>query len=613
MAENRKQLRKRLDRAEAVVDALRDGEADAIVGKDGVALLRLREVERALRESEERLRLASDAARLGVFEWDVTVDAPRWINERMFEIFGRTRDQGPLSRAEFVAEVLHPDDVEPFHQAIAEAQQGDRLFRFTCRICRSGDGEQRWIEYSGRFDCALDGTPQRLTGVIWDITDRKQAEVALRDLNETLEQRVEERTAELETTVARLRDEAARRELAERQLLDRSAHLEELNRELQRRAEQLRDLAVQLSTAEDRERRRLAEVLHDDLQQTLVGVRFQLDMIDRRLGENGEARAALDQVRALVDQAVGQSQSLSHELSPPALHQGLDAGLEWLADRMEAQHGLAVDLDVDAAGEAIAEPLKTFLYKAVRELLFNVVKHAGVRRATVEVTGGTGGLTVAVRDEGHGFDPASLDADDRRPGFGLMRIQERVELLGGRLRIQAEPGEGSTFKISLPDEPPRRPGLTTNGKESDVQSAQGKGNRQAAGEVAPGEAPAVRRTVLLVDDHQVMREGLSLMLEYEPDLDVAGVADNGKQAVDLAGRLRPDVIVMDVSMPVMNGVEATRIIKREFPGIRIVGLTMYEQKRLAREMLEAGADVHLIKTGRSDELLAAIRGEDVEA
>ena len=114
--------------------------------------------------------------------------------------------------------------------------------------------------------------------------------------------------------------------------------------------------------------------------------------------------------------------------------------------------------------------------------------------------------------------------------------------------------------------------------------------------------------ILLADDHRIMREGLASLLAEEGDLEIVGQVDNGEQAIEQARKLRPDVIVMDISMPVMDGIEATRIIKGESPGIRIVGLSMYEQADLTQDMLEAGAEVQLSKAGPSAELLRAIRG-----
>ncbi len=115
--------------------------------------------------------------------------------------------------------------------------------------------------------------------------------------------------------------------------------------------------------------------------------------------------------------------------------------------------------------------------------------------------------------------------------------------------------------------------------------------------------------VLLADDHKVMREGLATLLSEESDIEVVGQAGNGRDAVALARRLRPDVVVMDVSMPVMDGVEAARQIKAGCPDIRIIGLSMSEEKAVANEMLKAGAQSYLRKTDPSERLLAAIRGK----
>jgi DNA-binding NarL/FixJ family response regulator len=116
--------------------------------------------------------------------------------------------------------------------------------------------------------------------------------------------------------------------------------------------------------------------------------------------------------------------------------------------------------------------------------------------------------------------------------------------------------------------------------------------------------------VLLVDDHHVMREGMTLLLAEEPDIQVVGEADNGKAALHLVSQLEPDVVVMDVSMPVMSGIEATRSIKRQYPRVRVIGLSMYEQDDLRDDMLQAGASAYLPKSGQSARLLAAIRGHD---
>jgi DNA-binding NarL/FixJ family response regulator len=115
--------------------------------------------------------------------------------------------------------------------------------------------------------------------------------------------------------------------------------------------------------------------------------------------------------------------------------------------------------------------------------------------------------------------------------------------------------------------------------------------------------------VLLVDDHALVRRGFATLLAGEPDLEVVGEADNGQRAVELTRKLTPDVIVMDVSMPGMNGIDATRAILAEFPTTRVIGLSMFEDPEQPEAMRQAGAVGYLSKNDSAEALLAAIRGE----
>lgn len=113
--------------------------------------------------------------------------------------------------------------------------------------------------------------------------------------------------------------------------------------------------------------------------------------------------------------------------------------------------------------------------------------------------------------------------------------------------------------------------------------------------------------VLLVDDHTVVRRGLRLAFDLEPDLVVVGEAGNGEEAVARVAELLPDVVVMDLLMPVMNGVDATRIIRRQHPQVEVVALTSVLEDRLVIDAVEAGASGYLLKETRPDELFEAVR------
>ncbi|RJP88879.1 MAG: DNA-binding response regulator [Desulfobacteraceae bacterium] len=112
--------------------------------------------------------------------------------------------------------------------------------------------------------------------------------------------------------------------------------------------------------------------------------------------------------------------------------------------------------------------------------------------------------------------------------------------------------------------------------------------------------------ILLADDHKITRDGLKALLENQKNMTVIGEAENGRMAVRLAGELKPDVVVMDINMPELNGIEATRQIVAELPGTKIIALSMYSDKRYVVGMLKAGVSGYLLKNCAFDELVAAI-------
>lgn len=118
-------------------------------------------------------------------------------------------------------------------------------------------------------------------------------------------------------------------------------------------------------------------------------------------------------------------------------------------------------------------------------------------------------------------------------------------------------------------------------------------------------SPAIR--VLLVDDHTMVRRGLATFLKVHADMEPAGEAATGEEAVDLCRRIRPDVVLMDLVMPGMDGVEATRAIRREFPAVQVIALTSFNEEGLVQKALQAGAIGYLLKDVSADDLAQAIR------
>lgn len=255
----------------------------------------------------------------------------------------------------------------------------------------------------------------RILGVVLvfrDITERRQAEDEMKRFNEILELRVQERT-----------------------------------RLAQEQAMQLKSLAVELVKTEERERQRISRILHDDLQQTLAAARLHLETASAATGD----ASLLENAGELVDAAISKSRHLSHELNPPILNQsGVAKALEWLAGRMAEQFGLYVETGVERDSDVEDETLKIFLFRAAQELLFNIVKHAGVESARLELQHSGGWVRIRVSDSGQGFDPALMEAASQKSGLGLVSLRERASSMGGRLRIESAPGRGSRFELSVP-------------------------------------------------------------------------------------------------------------------------------------------------------------------
>ena len=370
------------------------------------------------------------------------------------------------------------------------------------------------------------------------------------------------------------------------------------NAELESRTKQLRLLAAELTRTEQRERMRLSQLLHDGLQQHLLAAKMQLGGVTELIGDVDLKKAA-GEIEKIIGESVQLSRSLSAALSPPILHEaGLSEGLEWLIRWMREKHNFNVDLSIETHPE-LPKDVKLFVFESVRELLLNAVKHSKVRRARVSLKQVNGvGLLITVSDDGAGFDPGQLKPAGEEGGFGLFSVRERIGLIGGSVEIDSAPGKGSRVALTVPhSQAPAVPLPVERMRSLAAEPQEGTAKEQGT---------TIR--VLLADDHTLFRNGIGRLLTNEPGLEVVGHATDGQEAIDLAGKINPDVILMDIGMPKVNGIEATRTIHREYPDIRIIGLSMYEDVESAQAMRDAGASDYKTKGCVSSELISAIRG-----
>jgi len=237
----------------------------------------------------------------------------------------------------------------------------------------------------------------------------------------------------------------------ERRVEERTSDLRRALQALEQRTEQLRSLAAELGQAEERERRRLAQAIHDHLQQLLVAAKLYIQRLSREANPD-TSRQIAGEIEQLLSESIDATRSLTFELSPPVLYdRGLGPALEWLGDWVKSKHGLTVTVRADEQADPGSQDVRILLFQATRELLFNVVKHAQVSKAEVSLSRTKDEVQIVVSDQGVGFNPG--DGRFGRAscnGFGLFSIRERLELIRGTILVESSPGSGSRFTLAVP-------------------------------------------------------------------------------------------------------------------------------------------------------------------
>ncbi len=421
---------------------------------------------------------------------------------------------------------------------------------------RRADGSIRDVEV---FSNGIESAGKKfLVSIVHDITERKRSEEKIRQMNLELERRVDVRTR------------------------------------------QLQELAMELLGAEDRERERLAHVLHDELQQKLAAIRMYMQILVPKASQDSHYQGKFNSAISLIDDTIAETRSLSRKLYPTTLRMhGLLSAFERLVDDMQREHALKVRLELAPEAEVRDERMGSMVYRAVNELLFNVVKHSGISEARVTARRVGDELRFCVSDQGRGGDPAEVHARTQDfMSLGLPSIKERIGYLGGSLEIDTALEKGFSVTLVLP-------------APKEIEAAASPDTQRADQEIAAADSkePASDRriTILLVDDHHLMRDALATTLAQEQEFHVVGQAADGNQALQYVSELDPDVILMDVNMPGMNGIETTAKIREQFSRPTIIGLTMHHDPTTVEKLRQAGAVDVLEKSSTISRLSAAIR------
>jgi DNA-binding NarL/FixJ family response regulator/signal transduction histidine kinase len=396
----------------------------------------------------------------------------------------------------------------------------------------------------------------------------------LGDLIHNLEERVANRTAELDAANAQLRAEIAERERAHATII-----------------EQQRTLAA------FEEREELGRELHDGLGQVLGYVNVQAQATSALL-DRGQAVAAQTNLQQLA-QAARQAHDgvrayilglRTEETPQPVGQYGFFDTLHAYVAQFQTRYGLTPRLWVpdDAPDPLFAPAVEEQVVRIVQEALTNVAKHA--QATYIDITFNLIGeaVQIAIVDDGVGFDviqrqAAEMDRSSQlatRDSFGLAIMRERAERVGGRVTIQSTPGQGTRVMLAVPRFLP-----------TDDQD--------------PGSVRGLR--ILLADDHPLFLDGLRNLL-LARGMTVVGVALDGQDAVEKVRALQPDVAVVDLNMPRLDGLEATRIIKAEFPEVKVVILTVSEDREMLFQAIKSGASGYLLKSLEANRFCSLLTG-----
>jgi PAS domain S-box-containing protein len=626
----------------------------------------------ALLEREQRLRLVLDAsgaaswireARTGRADWD----------DRFRKLYGFTAEE-PASFEAWLSRV-HEEDRLHVLELVDDICHTKTLDTFdtTFRIVRP-DGTVSWIESLGHVDRDAEGQVTRLTGLELDITERRRNEEALHSrearMREFLEIALRRADSELRTIlkaapigivtmdregkVTNWNDAAERifgyradevvgrinpaipddalagfRESISRVMkgatiqtegqqirkdrsviyvsLVRAPHYDEhgtvkgaitLVEDITAKRKAENDLArvrSALAEVQIEESRRIARELHDDIGQRLALLSFDMESMASRppVSRNELVMNLRACQRNILDISEGLRQ-ISHRMHPSVLeHLGLNRALDHLCREFSKREGIPVKFHSEEFPSDIPRSIGACFYRVAQEALRNVSKHA--KALDVEVKLGVVGeaLQLCIIDSGTGFDTSAVQS-----GLGLHSMRERSELASGTFSVTSEIGRGTGIVVSIPlHESYSRP----------IQSV-GNDVGRPDEQIKPDTK---KRRVLIGDDHPLFASGVANLLQetYE----VVGVVADGLALVRAAEQLNPDLVLLDISMPIMNGFDAARQIRKSVPGSKLLFLTTYSSPAYVEEAFKSGADGYLVKHAAPAELPVAIatvlRGE----
>ncbi|HEX8466457.1 MAG TPA: PAS domain-containing protein [Allosphingosinicella sp.] len=538
--------------------------------------------ETALRESEERFRLIADLAPVPM--WVTKLDRKRsFVNRAYVEFLGISYEEA----VDFDwRTVIHPDDSS---RVVAESIAGEasfETFELVARYCSRG--EWRWIRSVSQPRWGPQGEHCGFIGVAHDITELKRAESALREVNETLERRVSERTADLSAALDRLQSEVGERLKAE-EALRQAQKMEAVGQLTGGIAHDFNNLLTPImgglemiaSRVEDARLKRIAETALESTRRgaKLTGQLLAFSRIQRISMAPIAVNSVIEAMQRLLRHTIGGEVRIDTRLDPGAGHGICDANQLENAilnlainarDAMPEGGALTICTDRVSLDEAPDHPAGEFV------------------RITVADTGSGMPPDVLARATEPFYSTKPLG---KGTGLGLAQVYGIAQQAGGTLRIDSEEGKGTFVHILLP-----------------AAEVPEQAEAELAGRSGPApQGAAAGKTLLVVDDDSDVRGFLAESLEGLGCTVVS--AASGTEGLEAMRGWRPDLVLMDYAMPGMNGAEAARAARELHPGLPIVFVTGYAESEQLESAL--GGDVPVLRKPFTLDQLASAVEENV--
>jgi len=484
------------------------------------------EFEKSLRESEERFRSAMNNMAEGLYIIDPE-GLMTYLNPAAEAIFGWTSAELLGKRLHDITHYMHPDGT-PFPAsecpALKAFQKGIEL----------RDQEDVFIRKDGSFFPVIySASPLNQEGKVAGIVVCFRDDSKRKVLMQTLEERIAERTQQLE-----------------------------------RATEKLRELSVKLLQTQDEERRRIARELHDGVGQLLAAMSMNISLIDGDRAKLGpEALKAVEANLKLIEDAGQEIRTMSHLLHPPLLDEvGLDSALRWYVDGFAERSKISVDLQLSPGfSNGLPRDFALSLFRIVQECLTNIHRHSGSLSAFVAVERSADAITLTVNDHGRGMAPdlQARIATGESSGVGFRGMRERIRQFGGRLEVSSDEN-GTRILAVLPFAPAMQESRTE--ADGDTQATE-----ELVAETIADEPERAAATILCIDDETAGLLPRRLLLESAGYRVIE--ARSGLEGIRLFQSEKVDAVILDYWMSGMKGTQVASELKRINPNVPIIVLS----------------------------------------